>query len=187
MNNNESSKYTNSMLQDIIKKHPPVNESNKKKVDENALGWTSTLSYLTQILSRAKQARRAQLILGEALTEKFSDPSVISNQRLGDVTSSTDRVGIFLLLVGADAASKVVEMSDEREAVLLIKSCLDLDEMPQERVFDILKDFVAMDEAEKFKDMQPRTYDEHVAVLRLAAHDDLEGFHKAALSLLSAR
>ena len=66
--------------------------------------------------------------------------------------------------VGADVASKVVEMSDEREAVLLIKSCLDLDEMPRERVFDILKDFVAMDEAEKFKDMQPKTYDEHFAV-----------------------
>ena len=187
MNNNESGKYTNSMLQDIMKKHAPVNESNERKVNENALDWTRTLSYLTQILSRAKKARQAQLILGEALTEKFSDTSDISNQRLGDVTSSTDRVGIFLLLVGADAASKVVEMSDEREAVLLIKSCLDLDEMPQERVFDILKDFVAMDEAEKFKGMQPKTYDEHVAVLRLAAHNDLEGFHKAALSLLSAQ
>jgi hypothetical protein len=187
MNNNESSKYTNSMLQDIMKKHAPVNESNERKVDENAPGWPGTLSYLTQILSRAKEARQAQLILGEALSEKFSDPSVISNQRLVDVTSSTDRVGIFLLLVGADAASKIIEMSEERDAVLLIKSCLDLDEMPQERVFNILKDFVAMDEAAKFKNMQPKTYDEHVAVLRLAAHDDLEGFHKAALSLLSAR
>ena len=130
------------MLQDIMKKHAPVNESNERKVDESAFDWTRTLAYLTQILSRAKEARQAQLILGEALTEKFSDPSVISNQRLGDVTSSTDRVGIFLLLVGADAASKVVEMSDEREAVLLIKSCLDLDGMPQEKVFNILKDFV---------------------------------------------
>ena len=175
------------MLQDIMKKLAPVNESNKKKVDENALGWTTTLSYLTQILSRAKAARQAQLILGEALTEKFSDPSVITNQSLEDVTSSTDRLGILILLVGADVASKVVEMSDEREAVLLIKSCLDLDEMPRERVFDILKDFVAMDEAEKFKDMQPKTYDDLVAVLRLAALDDLEGFHKAALSLLSAQ
>ena len=187
MNNNGSSKYTNSMLQDIMKKHAPVNESNEKEVDENALGWTSTLSYLTQILSRAIEARQAQLILGKALTEKFSDPSLIPNQSLEDVTSSTDRVGIFLLLVGADAASKIIEMSEERDAVLLIKSCLDLDEMPQERVFNILKDFVAMDEAAKFKNMQPKTYDEHVAVLRLAAHDDLEGFHKAALSLLSAR
>ena len=187
MDDKDSGKYTNSLLQDIMKKHAPVNESNERKVDENAPGWPSTLSYLTQILSRAKEARQAQLILGEALSEKFSDPSVISKQRLVDVTSSTDRVGIFLLLVGADAASKVVEMSDEREAVLLIKSCLDLDGMPQEKVFNILKDFVAMDEAEKFKNMQPKTYDEHVAVLRLAAHDDLEGFHKAALSLLSAR
>ena len=187
MNNNESGKYTNSMLQDIMKKHAPVNESNERKVDESAFDWTRTLAYLTQILSRAKEARQAQLILGEALTEKFSDPSVISNQSLEDVTSSKDRLGILILLVGADVASKVVEMSDEREAVLLIKSCLDLDEMPQERVFDILKDFVAMDEAEKFKDMQPKTYDEHVAVLRVAAHDNLEGFHKAALSLLTAR
>ena len=104
---------------DIMKKLAPFSESNKKKVDENALGWTSTLSYLTQILSRAKEARRAQLILGEALTEKFSDPSVISNQRLGDVTSSTDRVGIFLLLVGADAASKVVEMSLILDPILI--------------------------------------------------------------------
>ena len=35
-----------------------------------------TLAYLTQILSRAKEARQAQLILGEALTEKFSDPQL---------------------------------------------------------------------------------------------------------------
>ena len=69
MNNNESGKYTNSMLQDIMKKHAPVNESNERKVDESAFDWTRTLAYLTQILSRAKEARQAQLILGEALTK----------------------------------------------------------------------------------------------------------------------
>ena len=37
MNNDDSGKYTNSMLQDIMKKHAPVNESNERKVDENAL------------------------------------------------------------------------------------------------------------------------------------------------------
>ena len=140
MNNTVSGKYTNSMLQDIMKKYAPVNESNERKVDECILGWIHTLSYQARILSRAKDARQAQLILGEALTKKFSDPLVISGQSLGDVSSSSDRADIFLLLVGADAASKVVEMSDEREAVL-----------------------------------------------RVAAHDDLEGFHKAALSLLTAR
>ena len=74
MNNKESGKYTNSMLQDIIKKYAPVNESNERKVDESAFDWTHTLAYLTQILSRAKEARQAQLILGEALTEKIFRP-----------------------------------------------------------------------------------------------------------------
>ena len=50
------------MLQDIMKKHAPVNESNERKVDESAFDWTRTLAYLTQILSRAKEARQAQLI-----------------------------------------------------------------------------------------------------------------------------
>ena len=90
-----------------------------------------------------------------------------------------------MLTVGTGIASKIIGCSSHVESVSLIKSCLDLDEMSQERMTEILKDLVSLDEEGTFKDMQPTTHDEHVAVVRMLASDNIERSRKTALWLLA--
>ena len=173
--------YPNSKLREVIKALAPASSTGKKEAEEKVQDWTGALTYLTQVLSQSNEPREAQLILGEALKEKFSDPPLPINQ---SPTSPEVKVGVFMLTVGAATASKIIGCSSHVEAVSLIKSCLDLDEMSQERMTEILKELVSLHKEDTFKDMQPTTHDEHVAVVRMLASDNIERSHKAALSLL---
>ena len=92
-----------------------------------------------------------------------------------------------MLTVGTGIASNIIGCSSHVESVSLIKSCLDLDEMSQERMTEILKEFVSLDEEGTFKDMQPTTHDEHVAVVRMLASDNIERFREATLSLVATQ
>jgi hypothetical protein len=174
--------YPNSKLREVIKALAPASSTGKKEAEEKVQDWTGALTYLTQVLSQSNEPREAQLILGEALKEKFSDPPLPINQ---SPTSPEVKVGVFMLTVGTATASKIIGCSSHVEAVSLIKSCLDLDEMSQERMTEILKELVSLHKEDTFKDMQPTTHDEHVAVVRMLASDNIERSHKAALSLLA--
>jgi hypothetical protein len=174
--------YPNSKLREVIKALAPASSTGKKEAEEKVQDWTDALTYLTQVLSQSNEPREAQLILGEALKEKFSDPPLPINQ---SPTSPEVKVGVFMLTVGTATASKIIGRSSHVEAVSLIKSCLDLDEMSQERMTEILKELVSLHKEDTFKDMQPTTHDEHVAVVRMLASDNIERSHKAALSLLA--
>ena len=176
--------YPNSKLREVIKALAPASSTGKKEAEEKVQDWTGALTYLTQVLSQSNEPREAQLILGEALKEKFSDPPLPINQ---SPTSPEVKVGVFMLTVGAATASKIIGCSSHLEAVSLIKSCLDLDEMSQERMTEILKELVSLHKEDTFKDMQPTTHDEHVAVVRMLASDNIERFREATLSLVATQ
>ena len=90
-----------------------------------------------------------------------------------------------MLTVGTGTASKIIGLTSHAEAVSLIDSCLDLHEISQERVTQILKELISMHKEDTFKDIQPTTYHEHVAVVRILASDNIGRSRKAALSLLA--
>lgn len=181
----DSTRYPNSKLREIIKALAPASNPDKKEIEENSQDWTGALTYLIQVLSRSKEPREAQLILGEALKEKFTHPPLPLSQSPTTPTIPEVKVGIFMLTVGTGSASKIIGHSSHAEAVSLIKSCLDLHEISQERVTKILKELISMHKEDTFKDMQPTTYHEHVAVVRMLASDNIERSRKAALSLLA--
>ena len=184
MDSFDSTHYPNNKLREVIKALAPASNTGKKEIEGNSQDWTGALTYLTQVLSQSKEPREAQLILGEALKEKFSDPPLPINQ---SPTSPEVKVGVFMLTVGTATASKIIGCSSHVASVSLIKSCLDLDEMSQERMTEILKEFVSLDEEGTFKDMQPTTHDEHVAVVRMLASDNIERFREATLSLVATQ
>ena len=185
MDSFDSTHYPNNKLREVIKALAPASNTGKKEIEGNSQDWTGALTYLTQVLSQSKEPREAQLILGEALKEKFGHTLLPSNQSPTTEIIPETKVGVFMLMVGASTASKIIGCSSYLEAVSLIKSCLDLDEISQEQVTEILKELVSLDEEGTFKDMQPTTYDEHVAVVRMLASDNIERFRKATLSLVA--
>ena len=147
---------------------------------------TEILNYLIRILSKAKNAREWQLILGKALTGKFSDlPSLPDQTSNGELRAETP-VGITMLLIGVEAASQVIAMSNQREAVLLVQACLDVENVSYEQTSGILTGFrVALDEEGTY-DAKPQSYDEDVAVFRMLVINDIAKYRKAALSLLDS-
>ena len=179
--------YPNSKLREVIKALAPASSTGKKEAEEKVQDWIGALTYLTQVLSQSKEPREAQLILGEALKEKFSHPPLPLNQSPTTPTIAEVKVGVFMLTVGTGIASKIIGCSSHVASVSLIKSCLDLDEMSQERMTEILKELVSLDEEGTFKDMQPTTHDEHVAVVRMLASDNIERFREATLSLVATQ
>ena len=181
----DSTRYPNSKLREVIKALAPASNIGEKEIEQNSQDWTGALSYLTQVLSQSKEPREAQLILGEALKEKFTQPPLPLNQNPTSPTIPEVKVGFFMLTVGTGTATKIVERTSHAEAVSLIKSCLDLHEISQERVTQILKELISMHKEDTFKDMQPTTYYEHVAVVRMLASDNIERSRKAALALLA--
>ena len=181
----DSTRYPNSKLREVIKALAPASNIGEKEIEQNSQDWTGALSYLTQVLSQSKEPREAQLILGEALKEKFTQPPLPLNQSPTTPTIPEVKVGFFMLTVGTDTATKIVDRTSHAEAVSLIKSCLDLHEISQERVTQILKELISMHKEDTFKDMQPTTYHEHVAVVRMLASDNIERSRKAALALLA--
>ena len=58
---------------------------------------TGILNYLIRVLSKAKSAREWQLILGKALTEKFSDLSSLPDQTSHGELRAETPVGITML------------------------------------------------------------------------------------------
>ena len=181
----DSTRYPNSKLREVIKALAPASNTGRKEIAENSQDWTDALTYLTQVLSQSKEPREAQLILGEALKEKFTHPPLRLNQSRTTPTIPEVKVGVFMLTVGTGTASKIIGHTSRAEAVSLIKSCLDLNEISQERMTQILKELISMHKEDTFKDMQPTTYHEHVAVVRMLASDNIERSRKAALSLLA--
>ena len=147
---------------------------------------TEILNYLICALSKAKSAREWQLILGKALTEKFSDLSSLPDQTSHGELRAETPVGITMLLIGVEAASQVIAMSNHREAVLLVKACLDMENVSYERTSGILTGFrVALDE-EDIYDAKPQSYDEDVAVFRMLVIKDIAKYLRAAVSLLDS-
>lgn len=187
MDDFDITRYPNSKLREVIKALAPASSTGKKETEEKVQEWTGALTYLTQVLSQSKEPREAQLILGKALKEKFSHPPSPLNQNPTTPTIPEVKVGVFLLTVGAATASKIIGCSSDIEAVSLIKSCLDLDKISQERVTEILKELVSLHKEDTFKDMEPTTYHEYVAVVRMLASDNIERSRKAALSLLATQ
>ena len=187
MDSFDSTHYPNNKLREVIKALAPASNTGKKEIEGNSQDWTGALTYLTQVLSQSKEPREAQLILGEALKEKFTHPPLPLNQSPTAPTIPEVKVGVFMLTVGTGTASKIIGCSSHVESVSLIKSCLDLNEMSQERMTEILKEFVSLDEEGTFKDMQPTTHDEHVAVVRMLASDNIERFREATLSLVATQ
>ena len=183
----DSTRYPNSKLREVIKALAPASNTGKKEIAENSQDWTDALTYLTQVLSQSKEPREAQLILGEALKEKFTHPPLPLNQSPTAPTIPEVKVGVFMLTVGTGIASKIIGHTSRAEAVSLIKSCLDLNEISQERMTQILKELMSMHKEDTFKDMQPTTYHEHVAVVRMLASDNIERSRKTALWLLAAQ
>lgn len=181
----DSTRYPNSKLREVIKALAPASNTGKKEIAENSQDWTDALTYLTQVLSQSKEPREAQLILGEALKEKFTHPPLRLNQSRTTPTIPEVKVGVFMLTVGTGTASKIIGHTSRAEAVSLIKSCLDLNEISQERMTQILKELISMHKEDRFKDMQPTTYHEHVAVVRMLASDNIERSRKTALWLLA--
>lgn len=181
----DSTRYPNSKLREVIKALAPASNTGKKEIAENSQDWTDALTYLTQVLSQSKEPREAQLILGEALKEKFTHPPLRLNQSRTTPTIPEVKVGVFMLTVGTGTASKIIGHTSRAEAVSLIKSCLDLNEISQERMTQILKELISMHKEDTFKDMQPTTYHEHVAVVRMLASDNIERSRKTALWLLA--
>ena len=147
---------------------------------------TGILNYLSRVLSKAKSAREWQLILGKALTEKFSDLSSLPDQTShGEVRAET-LVDITMLPIGVEAASQVIAMSNHKEAVLLVQACLDLENVSYARTSGILTGFrVALDE-EGIYDAKPQSNDEDVAVFRMLVIKDTAKYRRAALSLLDS-
>ena len=95
--------------------------------DESSDGkFTETLNYLIRILSKANSAREWQFILAKVLTEKFSDLSSLPDQTSHRKLRAETPVGITMLLIGVEAASQVIAMSNQREAVLLVQARLDV-------------------------------------------------------------
>ena len=181
----DSTRYPNSKLREVIKALAPASNIGEKEIEQNSQDWTGAPGYLTQVLSQSKEPREAQLILGEALKEKFTQPPLPLNQSPTSPTIPEVKVGFFMLTVGTGTATKIVERTSHAEAVSLIKSCLDLHEISQERVTQILKELISMHKENTFTDMQPTTYYEHVAVVRMLASDNIERSRKAALALLA--
>ncbi len=181
----DTTRYPNSKLREVIKALAPASITGKREIAENSQDWTDALTYLTQVLSQSKEPREAQLILGEALKEKFTHPPLPLNQSPTAPTIPEVKVGVFMLTVGTGIASKIIGCSSHVESVSLIKSCLDLDEMSQERMTQILKELISMHKEDTFEDMQPTTHDEHVAVVRMLASDNIERSRKTALWLLA--
>ena len=181
----DSTRYPNSKLREVIKALAPASNTGRKEIAENGQDWTDALTYLTQVLSQSKEPREAQLILGEALKEKFTHPPLRLNQSRTTPTIPEVKVGVFMLTVGTGTASKIIGHTSRAEAVSLIKSCLDLNEISQERMTQILKELISMHKEDTFKDMQPTTYHEHVAVVRMLASDNIERSRKTALWLLA--
>lgn len=181
----DSTRYPNSKLREVIKALAPASNTGRKEIAENSQDWTDALTYLTQVLSQSKEPREAQLILGEALKEKFTHPPLRLNQSRTTPTIPEVKVGVFMLTVGTGTASKIIGHTSRAEAVSLIKSCLDLNEISQERMTQILKELISMHKEDTFKDMQPTTYHEHVAVVRMLASDNIERSRKTALWLLA--
>ena len=181
----DSTRYPNSKLREVIKALAPESNTGRKEIAENSQDWTDALTYLTQVLSQSKEPREAQLILGEALKEKFTHPPLRLNQSRTTPTIPEVKVGVFMLTVGTGTASKIIGHTSRAEAVSLIKSCLDLNEISQERMTQILKELISMHKEDTFKDMQPTTYHEHVAVVRMLASDNIERSRKTALWLLA--
>ncbi|MDC3124569.1 hypothetical protein OBB00_07630 [Gammaproteobacteria bacterium] len=104
----DSTRYPNSQLREVIKALAPASNTGKKEIAESSQDWTDALTYLTQVLSQSKEPREAQLILGEALKEKFTHPPLRLNQSLTTPTIPEVKVGVFMLTVGTGTASKII-------------------------------------------------------------------------------
>ena len=134
-----------------------------------------------------QRASRSAANFRRSSQRKFSHPPLPFNQSPTTPTIPEVKVGVFLLTVGAATASNIIGCSSDVEAVFIIKSCLHLDKISQERVTEILKELVSPHKEDTFKDMQPTTYHEYVTVVRMLASDNIEHSREAALSLLATR